>query len=241
MNSSSSSVNGKVTIVFTAVVCSLITLAVAGRLPKAEAGIATECGTAPSGYNVIVSNASRINGTAGRDFICAGHGDNLIVARGDDDIVYGRGGNDRIYGQLEPWGGTYHSYDNDKIYGGSGDDVIHGQGGNDVLSGGSGDDNIKPGEWGVRGHHTYAYGGPGDDVINGSQSWSPLTIHGGRGNDRLTGGYGSDIIAGNVGNDILKGGDTNRSYGGNYGAYDVMIGGPGNDVIRNKPLAIIRQ
>jgi hypothetical protein len=77
----------------------------------------------------------------------------------------------------------------------------------------------------------------GHDVVSGkggvgtgSTADVPLTMSGGKGDDRLTGGTRLDVLVGNEGSDVLKGlGDddnlfTNDGVGGN----DVANGGPGN-------------
>lgn len=172
---------------------------------------ATPCGVAPAGYNVIVSNAAQIVGTAGRDFICAGTGSNRVFAQGGNDIIFGRGGADEIFGGAG----------NDQIFGGSGTDRLFSGAGNDIVNGGNGGDLIQA--------------GPGNDVIDAGAGTDIAAGNGG--NDRLVGGTGRDLLRGGGGADIMSGGDDrdrifgddgNDSIGGGEGD-DLLIGGNGRD------------
>lgn len=140
----------------------------------------TGCGDAPTGMNIIVSDASVITGTNGADFICAGPSANTIHALGGDDIVYGRGGSDTLLG-------------------GDGDDVLLGGRFGDTLDGGAGDDWIK----GHGGSDTL-FGGEGNDSMFGGRGRDDLSGH--AGHDKLDGNFGSDSLAGGPGDDVLRGG-----------------------------------
>jgi len=59
----------------------------------------------------------------------------------------------------------------------------------------------------------------------------PLTLKGGKGNDRLTGGLANDTLVGARGNDRLKGGKGNDKLKGGPGD-DTCNGGPGKDTER---------
>ena len=60
--------------------------------------------------------------------------------------------------------------------------------------------------------------GDGNDTVVG-QTWTPLSLRGGKGDDSLWGGGGKDLVDGQEGNDMLGGG-----FGG-----DTIKGGPGAD------------
>ncbi len=211
----------------------------------------TNCGTAPAGYNVIVSNDAVINGTSGNDYICAGNGANEINAKAGDDIVFGRGGDDVIDGGLgddDLKGGAGddlirggNKTGADTIDGGDGNDSIRGLGGNDVLSGGNGIDRIQGG-----GGADVINGGPGDDILKGKPGADIIngedgndniqagggndTVNGGAGDDVLVGGKGNDLIDGAAGADILKGNDgDDQLFGGSEN--DKIVGGAGNDTM----------
>ncbi len=150
----------------------------------ASAQQATPCGVAPEGYNVIVSDAALIEGTAGADFICAGDSANRILAGSGDDIVhagagantvFGQGGNDRIDG----------GPDRDRIIGGGGADLVFGHGGRDLLRGGEGRDVLSGGSGRDR-----LLGQGGNDVLRGNGGRDVLT--GGDGDDRADGGRSRD-------------------------------------------------
>lgn len=191
---------------------SLIAIAVVTSTSPANAqDRGTPCGAAPVGYNLIVSNARIITGTAGADFICAGDGDNDITAGGGADIVYGRGGDDRILGNAG----------NDTLHGGPGDDQVKGGLGNDSLHGGEGDDRINGGR-----AEDQIDGGQGNDRIDGHRNADD--IRGGPGNDRLLGGPGADRLRGGDGDDSLIGGGGDDIIGGGSG-FDRANGRVGND------------
>ncbi len=181
-------------------------------VPAAHA-VATPCGDAPNGYNVIVSNAAVIAGTAGPDFICAGNGDNEINGRASDDLIFGRGGNDRILG----------GDGSDVLHGGGGDDfmaggpqadIINGNAGNDLLKGGAGSDELN--------------GGDGDDSVNGGKNGDVLS--GGNDNDTVAGGGGGDNVKGGSGNDTVIGNKGRDTVSGGAGD-DLLFGGSGNDFL----------
>ena len=165
-------------VVTVAMLASLLVPVVVANPAEAQSR-STPCGTAPTGYNVIVSNAARINGTAGRDFICAGMGPNNVFAGAGVDIVYGRGGNDELHG----------GPGNDLLFGANGNDRLLGNQGTDLIRGGAGNDRI----FGATGPDLL-FGDPGRDVI-----------YGGVGADFILGGSGIDAIHGGIGNDILWG------------------------------------
>lgn len=192
----------------------------AATMGTASAQATTACGQAPAGYNVIESNARFVVGTPGRDFICAGDGNNIIRAKGQDDIIFGGGGNDII------WAGfgndtVYGGEGNDLIRAGSGKDTVWGEDGNDRVLAGNGPDTVRGGD----GNDTLT-GGEGHDVMRGGNGADKLI--GNKGIDKLFGDAGIDVLQGGVGPDTLNGGAGNDSLVG--GSQDDIIGGgDGND------------
>lgn len=219
----------------------IATLAVlAASMGTASGQTTTACGTAPTGYNVIESNARLVIGTTGPDFICAGPGNNIIRAKGKNDIIFGGAGNDII------WGG--YGFDTisggpgndvitaggglDTVDAGDGDDLIRGGTGPDVLRGGEGDDTIIGGDG-----NDSIRGGPGEDSLSGLRGidaiWGEAdndSLLGGRANDNLFGGAGDDEINGGAEDDIIGGGNGNDRLRGGEGD-DEIVGGNGNDSI----------
>ena len=127
---------------------------------------------------------------------------------GDDHIVMGGtaqkdkmeagGGNDTLWGDDG----------NDVLEGGAGDDSIIGGAGNDILTDREGDDFLKGGDgkdalFGGTGEDLLV-GGDGNDLINGGADEDE--VFGGLGNDLILGGAGNDDLRGNEGNDVLTGG-----------------------------------
>lgn len=79
------------------------------------------------------------------------------------------------------------------------------------------------------------HGGAGDDLIHGGTSHDALfgesgndEIRGNNGNDLLDGGSGNDRLFGEVGNDAILGGDGSDQLDGSWGQ-DLLIGGLGYD------------
>ena len=99
-------------------------------------------------------------GTAGRDTLKGGSGDDVISGRGGDDVLNGGSGDDTLSG----------GDGDDVLGGGSGDDLLSGGDGDDVLGGGSGDDRLD--------------GGDGDDVMTGGSGDDVFVFS--EGDDRVT-------------------------------------------------------
>ena len=124
--------------------------------------------------------ADWIEGTAFRDRIGGGPGDDVIFGHGGDDEIRAGAGDDVLDG----------GPGNDALYGNLGDDFLYGGDGDDVLFGEDGNDRL----WGEAGADTL-YGGAGDD-----------RLFGGDGDDALFGGPGADILLGGAGRDTMTGG-----------------------------------
>ncbi len=204
----------------------------------ASAQTTTPCGTAPAGYNVVVSNARYVIGSPEPDFICAGDGNNIIRAQGKNDIIYAGAGNDVI------WAGygddfVYAGEGNDVIRAGSGFDRVWAEGGDDLVFAGNGPDTVRGGVGNDRitggEGHDLLYGEDGNDVIIANKGIDRL--FGGPGNDVAQGGIGVDNVVGGPGNDILYGGDHDDTLTGGDGddrliagnGADDLTGGAGND------------
>ena len=130
--------------------------------------------------------------------------------------------------------GTRHA---DRLYGSAGDDAIFGRGGADKIWGRAGDDYVD-GDQG----DDQLHGGPGDDHIPGRQGndriWGDAgadRITGDRGNDRIFGGAGNDTIYGNIGRDRVDGGPGNDRISMIDRTADVIVCGPGRDVVFADP------
>ncbi len=206
----------------------------------ASAQTTTPCGTAPAGYNVVVSNARFVIGTPGPDFICAGDANNIIRAQGKDDIIYAGGGNDVIwagYGDDTVYAGEGNDLIRaggglDRVWGEAGDDRVLAGNGPDIIRGGDGDDRITGGEG-----HDLLYGDDGNDMLVANKGID--RVFGGPGNDTAQGGIGVDKIVGGPGNDVLFGGDHDDTLSGGDGVdrliagngADDLSGGAGNDVL----------
>ena len=164
------------------------------------AGSAAAAASCAGSQATIVSSASTISGTGGRDVIVVvGSGRSTVEARGGDDrvCVVGRGvvtvesggGDDRVVSRgraalviadLGPGDDTYR--------GGEGDDLVHaGARGSDVdtISTGGGNDTITTGQRG--GNRDRVDAGAGDDDVSllGASDHTAARLVGGEGQDHL--------------------------------------------------------
>ena len=152
-----------------------------------------------------------IDGGTGRDVINAG--------TGSHDMIYGgSAGGNRITGSI----GGY-----DTIYGGGPGDVITGRGGHETIYGSGGS---FPGAvtnstitGGPLGGNLIFGGGDGDSLAGGAGN---NTIYAGLGNEKLYGGDGQNLIVNPQGNGLINAAGDGLSSGSN-----LLIGGPGNDVL----------
>ncbi|MDH4171925.1 MAG: Ig-like domain-containing protein, partial [Acidimicrobiia bacterium] len=186
----------------------IVTIGVALVLAAAGASgaaTATPCGLAPTGMNVIVSDAPVIGGTPAADFICGGPSANRVLAYAGDDIVFGGGGDDELQGH-------------------QGDDTLHGESGNDTVEGGPGEDTLTGGPG-----RDELLGYTGNDDLNGGTGAD--TLLGGADDDTLSGQDGADILRGAFGNDDLRGGGGNDDIKGQQDG-DTVTAGAGNDDVR---------
>ena|GEM_PF-1733830 len=205
-----------------------------GRFAFYQTGImevATEGWTLVAGTDGVDSLSVAALGIAGRTWLTAGGGDDVVDGGALGDILAGNGGFDELRGA----GGD------DVLYGGSGDDVlVGGSGEKDVLVGGDGQDTASyagsagvtaslddPGENGgdaagdVYSSIENLTGGDGDDQLTGDSGENVL--HGAKGSDRLAGLAGTDTYLWNRGDgeDAIFDGfeavvDPNGALGANY-------------------------
>jgi serralysin len=108
--------------------------------------------------------------------------DDYIFGSTAGNVLMGGPGNDTMRGS--EWA-DHDVFDNDTMYGGSGDDFMSGHNGVDRMYGGEGNDRLM----GDNGNDTLS-GGNGNDIL-----------YGGTGNDRLLGGLGNDTLNGGGGFD----------------------------------------
>ena len=129
----------------------------------------------------IVSKATIVTGTAGRDVIVgtrtAGQtinsldGNDIVCASSGPDIINAGSGIDTVFAGAGK----------DRVNGGAGADTLNGGAGIDTLIGGLGNDALN--------------GGAGSDVLMGSS-----------GNDRIDGGAQPDMLVGGIGTDRITAG-----------------------------------
>ena len=187
--------------------------------------------------NINTGNgADRIYGTADRNIIRSGDGNDRVYAGSGNDWVSAGVGNDFVYGELGE----------DRLYGGDGNDFISGGSGDDYQNGGAGIDTIDYTHWNSGGTYNLNSGlasfvgfyteeiidfenintGNGADLITGTTDAN--VIRSGDGNDSVYGGLGNDVIFGEGGNDVLYGeAGADRIYGGD--GNDVISGGSDDD------------
>lgn len=184
-------------------------------------------GTNRSETLVGTSEADRIRGLGGDDFIAGGLGNDTLAGGADDDRLLGSQGNDSLLGNQGNdvlSGGA----DDDILRAGKGRDTLFGNRGEDWLGGGDGDDVLSGGA-----DHDRLNGGRGRDLLSGGSGDDVLKGVGGR--DQLLGGAGDDTLQGGVGNDDLNGGRGNDLLDGGLGV-NRLFGGSGSDtfVLRAK-------
>lgn len=129
--------------------------------------------------------------------------DNIVLDPGAligfSDGAWLLGGNDVIRG----------TYDNELIYGNSGNDDLFLADGNDTIYGGRGQDNIDGG-----GGDDQLFGDSDQDIIKGF--FGNDYLYGGKGGDTLIGDDGDDFLSGDRGEDSLIGGAGNDTFAVNY-------------------------
>lgn len=151
---------------------------------------------------------------------------NTLSGNGVNNSLYGGQGNDYLDGRDG----------NDKLYGEAGRDYLDGGTGFDTLVGGTGNDSYKIDSLA---DIITEYSNQGTDTIQSSVSY---TLGNNLENLTLTGTTAINGI-GNALANTLRGNSTNNSlYGGNgndtlidseFYDYDILIGGPGNDYLRD--------
>ncbi|MEI7643741.1 MAG: putative Ig domain-containing protein [Chloroflexales bacterium] len=178
-----------------------------------------------------------IIGTNRADRLIGTPGDDVIVGRGGDDWINGMGGNDTICG----------GDGNDTLVGGAGDDTLFGGAGDDTLYGdlATTEDDSGSHDGADHGASTGDAASDGHDHANQDRKTSEDDHHGGDagtshhtdpngGNDQLFGEAGNDHLFGNAGDDRLDGGTGDDDLDGGAGDADVLVGGEGNDTLRDR-------
>lgn len=90
--------------------------------------------------------ANTYGGSAARDVVISGEGQDSVYGRGGGDLLFGEGGNDFLFGedgadQLSGGLGDdrlYGGADGDNLNGDAGNDTLYAEAGNDLLAGGAG-------------------------------------------------------------------------------------------------------
>ncbi len=178
----------------------------------------------------------------GNDFIDGGAGDDRIYGDGGADTLLGGAGNDSIRGNndIAEDGVSPTAADDaaDYIDGGDGNDNLVGDSDDDTILGGAGND-VMFGD-----SDATPVANQGDDSLDGGDGNDYLRGYGG--NDVLIGGDGDDQILGEDGNDTIdlgadtdvrtraeyaSGGEGNDAITAAEGAYSVITGDAGDDVV----------
>jgi hypothetical protein len=93
----------------------------------------------------IISSASQIQGTNGRDVIVVlGNRGSKVVAQAGNDVICGSSGSDVLDGGAGN-DTIFAQSGNDRVIGGAGNDLLNGGAGNDALQGGTGTDKLNTG------------------------------------------------------------------------------------------------
>jgi Ca2+-binding RTX toxin-like protein len=172
----------------------------------------------------------------------------ILTKRGERsfDAIYGEEGDDTLTGEAfgGPGNDTLTALDGDDLDGGPGDDVLSASGNGGTFSGGDGDDRLTA---------PFLYGGgnggDGDDVLDSSTRqmtggagndrlmahacllcFFHPTLDGGEGNDELLGSSVSDVLLGGPGADVIRA-DATEEAGPSLGELEVLSGGPGDDLL----------
>ena len=165
----------------------------------------------------------KFNGLAGRDFVFAGPGDDILDGGADGDFLHGGLGDDRLIG-------------------GPGNDFMRGDGGDDVYEVDSGQFEI-PADRDL----TQELPGGGHDTVRSTIDWildanvEDLVLLGtsanGTGNsenNEIEGNSAANILSGLDGNDVLIGEEGDDRIDGGAGN-DQLFGGTGNDTMTGGP------
>jgi hypothetical protein len=127
-----------------------------GRPGSATANTCPDDPTAPAPPGVVRgprgTSAARLVGTALRDQLTGGPGDDTLLGLGARDCLTGNAGRDRLAG----------GDGSDILFGGDGDDVLEGGAGIDAMDGGAGNDVLVAGPEGATAGQVNC--GPGDDI-----------------------------------------------------------------------------
>lgn len=164
------------------------------------------------------------------EVVCAGSGNDVLVAADTGSQLEGGSGNDLLTGGTKA----------DTLAGGDGDDVIDAGAGDDLIIGGdgAGEDTYKGGDGVDTVKYTSALSGIRIDLSNLTGTATSIEANDASqiGNDQLLGieniiaGNYADILIGNSAANNLSGEDGNDEIVGDDGN-DTLIGGKGNDTL----------
>ncbi len=211
--------------------------------------------------DIIVNGGYFESERGGKNFsVTGGNGNDTITSHGSNSVLDGGDNDDLIYNGYRYYASGNYFYDsndsnyngdNSTIIGGRGNDKITNRGNSVLISAGSDNDSVYN-----YGNSVSVDGGDNNDIIvNGGYFESE---RGGK-NFSVTGGNGNDTITSHGSNSVLDGGDNddliyngyryhesgNYFYASNDSNYNgdnsKIIGGAGNDTIKNRGNKVIFQ
>ncbi len=209
-----------------------------------------------------IDGVEDVQGTRGRDELSGDGGPNELLGHYGDDLLDGRGGRDRAsYEDVSGgWadlsrraggedGGTDRllriedlegSPGGSELTGDEGDNTIVGNDGEDVLSGGGGDDRLV----GLRGDDTFLPGAGSDaieggddtlhDVLDFSAADAPVNVDLARGRARGARVTGVEMVIGSPGDDVIRGAGARHEWLSGGDGDDTLSGGAGFDYVRGE-------
>jgi Ca2+-binding RTX toxin-like protein len=188
----------------------------------------------------------KVDGGKGSDTIYGGRRNDSLFGSGGADLIYGNEGNDTLEGGLRDdtlRGGDHDDtlipfsdpLGDDSVFGDAGVDTVDYSGETKNLVLQIRTDGLEPEILvtdDIFGDIEVIRCGPGNDTVECFLR-TPVSIHGGAGNDTLSGGTGNDYIDGGSGRDLLigVGGHDRFVLGVVDGLSDTVKGGAGNDRI----------
>ena len=200
----------------------------------------------------------KVVGTADKDNIITGDGDDEITGGGAADRIFGLGGDDRLYGgdkltldaaialaesDYTPLTGIADLLEadtgNDLLIGGTGDNILLGGAGKDTLVGGAGVDYAMGDGFALGFGQQFTFNlkqSPAGKYVfyvqdQFGQAWSfanDTDINGD--DDVIYTGHGDDIVNGDLGDDFLSVG-SGSDIGFGWSGNDTLDGGAGDDVL----------
>ncbi len=212
-----------------------------------------------AGNDILLMDDSLFGGNQhGRSTLLGGEGNDSInvAGSGGTNLLYGDAGNDTLVGTTTPannpdgspgFGDTLYGDSSDidgapgndfltagarsLMFGQKGNDTLEGTGANASLYGGQGDDSLL-----ATGTNSYLSGDDGNDTLvttaEGADAGGASTLQGGLGNDSIYGVGGAfNILEGQDGNDLIQAGVLGNGGGVGAGGNNTLSGGVGNDTL----------